>query len=124
MLREPHGEAVGDVIDRWEASGTELHAPLLAQYEIASGITQRRAGPNFSREDAEAALGYVDELEVTFHIEPDLAQAIEIAVELERHSAYDAAYVALAERLGAQLWTLDIRLARNARGRFPITLIE
>jgi predicted nucleic acid-binding protein len=37
---------------------------------------------------------------------PDNARAIEIAIELERHSAYDAAYLALAERLGAEVWTL------------------
>ena len=33
-----------------------------------------------------------------------------------RNSAYDTAYLALAETLGAELWTLDGLLYRNAAG--------
>lgn len=44
-------------------------------------------------------------------------RTVEIALSLNRQSAYDAAYIALAETLNAQLWTLDIRLYRNAVGR-------
>ena len=36
------------------------------------------------------------------------------ALRLGRRSAYDAAYVVLASELGAELWTLDGPLARNA----------
>jgi predicted nucleic acid-binding protein len=39
VLEEPHTETVADLVDRWVAEGTELHAPLLAQYEIASALT-------------------------------------------------------------------------------------
>ncbi len=42
---------------------------------------------------------------------------VEIAVELGRHSAYDAAYLALGERLGVDVWTLDGPLLRNAGER-------
>jgi len=65
----------------------------------------------------------IDALGVTFDLAPDNARAVEIAVELERHSAYDAAYLALAERLDAEVWTLDGPLFRNAGSRHAVKLI-
>jgi predicted nucleic acid-binding protein len=51
---------------------------------------------------------------------------VEIACELERHSAYDAAYLALAERLDLDLLTLDGPLFRNAgqRGEQRVRLLD
>jgi hypothetical protein len=43
-------------------------------------------------------------------------------LRLGRQSAYDAAYIVLAQELAAELWTLDAPLAR-ALG-FPVQLIE
>lgn len=124
VLREPHAEVVSELLDRWDAEGAQLHAPLLTQYEVASALTRRRVRDGLSAEDASEALAIIDALDVTFDLTPNNARAVEIAVELERHSAYDAAYLALAERLNAEVWTLDGPLARNARGRHPVRLID
>lgn len=124
VLDEPHTATVVGLMDRWVAEGAELHAPLLAQYEVASALTRKRIRDKLSRVETEEALAIIDALDVTLDLAPDKAKAIEIAVELERHSAYDAAYLALAERLGAEIWTLDGPLARNAGGRYPVTLID
>jgi predicted nucleic acid-binding protein len=49
---------------------------------------------------------------------------VETALRLERSNAYDAAYVALAQTLEADLWTLDGPLARNASGLgLPVRLV-
>jgi predicted nucleic acid-binding protein len=49
---------------------------------------------------------------------------VELALRLARRSAYDAAYVALAVALDAELWTLDGPLARNAAERgLPVRLM-
>ena len=87
-------------------------------------MTRSRVRDSLSPEDAAEALAIIDALEVTFDLTPDSARAIEIAVELERHSAYDAAYLALAERLGAEVWTLDGPLARNASNSHAVRLIN
>jgi hypothetical protein len=79
------------------------------------------AGRPISRDAAEA-LAIIAALGVTFDLAPDNGRAIEIAVEVERHSAYDAAYLALAERLEAEVWALDGPLARNAGN--PVKLIS
>lgn len=123
-MREPHAETVADQLDRWDAEGVELHAPLLTQYEVASALTRRRVREGLSADDAAEALAITDALDVTFDLTPDNARAVEIAVELERHSAYDAAYLALAERLEAEIWTLDGPLFRNAGGRYRVELID
>ena len=50
---------------------------------------------------------------------------VEIALSLGRQSAYDAAYLALAEALEAELWTLDGPLYRNAVNRgFRVQLLS
>lgn len=113
-----------ELLGLWDAQGVELHAPLLTQYEIASALTRRRVRGGLSAEDTSEALAIIDALGVTFDLAPDNARAVEIAVELERHSAYDAAYLALAEQLSAEVWTLDGPLARNAGGRHPVHLVD
>ena len=56
---------------------------------------------------------------------PEGARVVEIALLLQRQNAYDAAYLALAESLDAELWTLDSPLYRNAAGQgFRVRLIE
>jgi predicted nucleic acid-binding protein len=124
VLREPQADTVSGLIDRWGREGTEMHAPLLAQYEVATALTRRRARGEFSREETDEALGFIDGLDVTFDLAPDNARAIEIAREMERSSAYDAAYLALAERLDTEVWTLDGPLARNVGNHGRVRLID
>jgi predicted nucleic acid-binding protein len=62
---------------------------------------------------------------IAYHPLTDGVETISLAISLERRSAFDAAYVALARELDAELWTLDGPLARNAASReFPVSLIE
>ncbi|MBB4665091.1 type II toxin-antitoxin system VapC family toxin [Conexibacter arvalis] len=124
VLREPHAATVSDLFERWERDGSALHAPILAQYEIASALTRARVRDFLSTEDVAEALEIVADLGVTFHPPAAGTKIIDTAVELRRHSAYDAAYLALADQLSADLWTLDGPLARNAADRYRVRLID
>ena len=77
-----------------------------------------------SREETDEALAIIGAMRVTYDRAPDNARAVEVAVDLQRHSAYDAAYLALAERIDGEVWTLDGPLARNAAGRYRVNLID
>jgi predicted nucleic acid-binding protein len=124
VLEEPHTETVRERMDRWIDEGTMLHTPLLAQYEFATVLTRKLTKKSLSKEGVDEALEIFNELEVIFHIAPNNARAIEIAVAMDRYRASDAAYLALAEELGTVVWTLDKKLANNHAARHLAKLID
>jgi len=46
-------------------------------------------------------------------------RALQLAEALSLPAAYDAHYLALAERVGAEFWTTDRRLANKVREALP-----
>jgi predicted nucleic acid-binding protein len=90
-----------------------LHAPSLLDYELASVALRKVRHENLSGADVAQGLIVVTDLAIQRH-PSDPARLIELA---RRYSltAYDAAYLALAEELGALLTTFDQRLAKAAR---------
>lgn len=118
LLRTPQGEQVQATI---RAPDAELHVPALCDVEVAAvlrrGLLTARLGPPRA---AEALEDYFD-LPLTRHGHQRL---IERALALrDNFSAYDATYVALAERLGAVLVTADGRLARAARTHLEVEVL-
>lgn len=93
--------------------GRALHAPHLLDHEIASVGLKKLRRERLSRETISAALQAYARLPIERHA-VDVETVVGIA---ERHglTAYDAAYLYLAERLTAPLATLDDRLAAAAR---------
>lgn len=107
----------------WEASlaeGSALGAPTLLGYEVANALHRyRRAGylSAVTTEiilEAALALPIVLESDASLHI-----AALRLAGALGLSATYDAHYLALAERLGAELWTADAELVRRLEGRGP-----
>jgi predicted nucleic acid-binding protein len=125
IAREPESDVVTVHFAGWISDGVELHAPELARYEIANALTRKVSHGEVQVDDLPAVWAELDALPIVYHSLTDGVDTICLAIDLEWRSAFDAAYVALAHGLDAELWTLDGPLARNAASRgFPVNLIE
>jgi predicted nucleic acid-binding protein len=111
---DPRADAVSAKLAGWLASGDGLHAPALTPFEVANGLTRLVAAGAMPADRVEAAWHLIQELPVTYHPLRDGPLVVSLARRLERQSAYDAAYLALAQELSGACWTLDGRLVRNA----------
>lgn len=105
LLRHPGAEAlVKRVI------GTTIHAPALIEVEVVSGLRRLVRQRQIAADRAAIGLDWFLDLGIEKHHGDDLTRRI-FAL---RHSlsAYDAAYVAVAELVDAPLLTADGRLSR------------
>lgn len=88
-----------------------VHAPTLLPYEIANvGRSKARAGAD-PQAVAAALRDYAEQRVLLHAIEPEAMAALAARFGL---TAYDAAYLCLAERLRAPLATFDRKLAEAA----------
>jgi len=87
-----------------------IHAPAILGVEVASALRGLSLGHHLSADRGALALADLAAADVDLHDPtPLLPRAWQLRHNL---SAYDAAYVALAEVLGATLVTADARIAR------------
>jgi predicted nucleic acid-binding protein len=118
------GDQVLQQFIEWIDHDVELHAPALARYEITNDLTRLVVAGAFHLDKVEPAWNDLSVLPVTYHALENAKRTVEIALGLGRQTAYDAAYIELAEHLKAELWTLDGPLYRNAVGLdFPVRLL-
>lgn len=102
--------AVGQQIEsRIYSRGESLHAPHLLDLEVAQVLRRLVREAAVSAQRADQALQDLLSLRVTRY--PHFVFLPQIWRLRHNLSAYDAVYVALAERLGATLVTRDARLA-------------
>ena len=85
-----------------------LGAPSLLLYEVTNAVVQARRRNRISDEQAEQILSALEDLGIALQPVP-WAQMLPLALRFDR-SAYDAAYLALAESTGRPLITGDRRL--------------
>jgi predicted nucleic acid-binding protein len=98
-----------------------LAAPELIDLEVTSVIRGQLAGGHLDVRRAELALADLLDLPVRrAPHRPLLARCWELRANL---TVYDAAYVALAEALGADLLTADLRLAKAPGPRCRIEIL-
>ncbi len=93
--------------------GRALHAPYLLDFEIASVGLKKLSRDRVARETVAVALRAYGQLEIVRHgVE---TESMLTMAERYRLTVYDAAYLCVAEQLGAPLATLDDKLGEAAR---------
>jgi len=113
--------AVGRQIeDRLYSRGESLHAPHLLDLEVAQVLRRLVREGAVSAPRADQAIQDLFDLRVTRY--PHFVFLPHIWWLRDNLSAYDAAYVALTENLGATLITRDTRLASACARRVSIEL--
>jgi predicted nucleic acid-binding protein len=107
ILATAHGLALAD---RIEESSLSLHVPHCADVEVVSALGRKLRLGQIVPAEAVEALQELRSLDLNRHAhEPYLDRMMALRVNV---SAYDAAYVALAEILDCTLLTTDVRLSR------------
>lgn len=118
------GAAARERLGGWVSDAEDVHAPHLFTYEVASALLNLEASSAITPRTTDTTWRLVGSLELTLHPPSSGDALMAIARRLQQRNAYDAGYIDLALQLGAELWTLDGRLARNARSvGFPVILL-
>jgi predicted nucleic acid-binding protein len=111
-----------DALQRILAIETNLHAPELIDVEVAQVIRRYHLNQNISAERCSQALDDFCDLPIHRVSHRDLLPLI--WHYRDNLSAYDAAYVALAELLNTRLVTSDRKLSNAPRLAAEIQLLE
>ncbi len=107
ILAQSAAEAIGR---RLFAPTETLHAPELLDLEVLQVLRRHWRAGSLSASRGEIAVADLDDLPVIRHPHGELVERIwQLRADV---TAYDAAYLALAEALDAPLVTQDARLAR------------
>jgi predicted nucleic acid-binding protein len=99
----------------WFDAGVPMLAPGLLHYEFSHVLTRYTRNRRLSPTYANALLESLLALEIELIDDNDLhIQALKHSTAHPGLSGYDAHYLAVCERTGAELWTADKRLATFA----------
>jgi predicted nucleic acid-binding protein len=104
----------------WLTSGHQPAGPNLLPFEVTAVLRKHVHRRVITAEYRLAALRQAMAFDVALLSFPDLHErAWALASDLNRPTAYDAHYLALAENLGCEFWTADKRLYQAVRGSLP-----
>ncbi len=121
VFDDPHQATAARLWEGWLSTGTQLVAPPLFYAEITSVIRLSNHRGDLSPLAAHEILsaGLSSPVEIWQDSRTLQPRAFELAVRFNQPRAYDAQYLALAELLGGELWTVDRRLVNSVSSHLP-----
>lgn len=119
VLHEPEQARVRARWSDWSGEGVTVIAPWLFVFEAVSVLRRKVARGQMTEDEGLQAWRLLRRQGVrTAHPRGLLECAWAIASALGRPTAYDSAYLALAELRECELWTADERFASAAKHRY------
>jgi predicted nucleic acid-binding protein len=97
--------------EEWQTADRPMIAPLLLRYEVTNALHRMRSQARADEVQVQSALRALIQMPIRY-IDDDLlpVEALAVARGFYLDASYDAHYVALAARYGAELWTSDRKL--------------
>jgi len=115
LVPGPEQERVEDLWRAWSAERRRVFAPALMPVEVANALYRYERAGALTAAEVDEALALVQALAFVIVDEPGLhAEAVKLARRYALPAVYDAHYLAVSARLGADLWTADRKLAAAA----------
>ncbi len=111
ILQEKLTAKAVSLIKFWATNNVTLAAPSLFQYEIIAVLRKNVYLGRISQQEAIKGRDILLLQPIQFVLDDDLLRrAFDLSTRFNRSTAYDSQYLAVAERLGCDFWTVDEKL--------------
>lgn len=113
----PYTATCRNLVEQWIRQKVTVAVPDLWDYEIVCALHRLQTRKEIEREAVRASIDFLFRLNLQ-HVPSDrhlAVAAIDWAERLGQGNAYDAQYLALAERLNADFYTADKKLLQRCR---------
>ena len=117
VLEEEYTAQAISALSEWHSQHTDVFAPVWFMFEITNVLYQRIRRGELTLDNALRLISESQQAGVQLidYDESLHTRALELAVKFGINAAYDAHYLALAERMNCELWTADERLWNSVR---------
>lgn len=110
LLPEEHSRRAEAMVAEARRNNDQIVAPKLLEYEVTNALLRAVRRGRIDAAQAAERLHAFDLLPIMFLDARVHHEALAIALRYNLPAAYDAHYLALAERLSCDFWTADQRL--------------